>query len=54
MEHSWIEIQNIPTKLITLGQNVSQKPKKIILIIPGEHKSNMSKRLWTKTHQVGA
>ena len=35
MEYSWIEINNIPTKLITLGQNVSQKPKKIILIIPG-------------------
>ena len=45
MEHSWIEIQNIPTKLITLGQNVSQKPKKIILIIPGEHKSNINAKI---------
>ena len=36
MEKSFVKINGIPTGLLTVGENVSDKPKKIILVIPGK------------------
>ena len=31
-------VNEIPAKLITLGQRVEDKPKKVVLVLPGEKK----------------
>ena len=37
MLRSFVKLNGVPAKLLTLGEEVSKKPKKIILIFPGEH-----------------
>ena len=38
-------VNEIPAKLITLGQRVEDKPKKVVLVLPGEKKMLKS---WNK------
>ena len=50
MERSFITVNGLPAKFISLGDGIEAKPKKIILIIPGKlHtylKVNLSKLLY--------
>jgi hypothetical protein len=36
MERSFITVNGLPAKFISLGDGIEAKPKKIILIIPGK------------------
>jgi hypothetical protein len=43
MEMSFLLVNGVPTKLLTLGKNVEEKPEKIVLIIPGKYSNNKIK-----------
>ena len=48
MEKSFITVNGLPAKLITLGDGIEAKPKKIILIIPGKFITSVIIKSFTK------
>ena len=38
MESTFVTINKVPTKVITLGSGIEDKPSKLILVIPGKNR----------------